>query len=83
MAIRAREEAATLRQGLTSNREIGKAVGLLMAAHHISGQEAFELLRSTSQELNMKLAQVASQVIEGQESQFGHAGGGATAGSPV
>ncbi|GAB2765321.1 GAF and ANTAR domain-containing protein [Terrabacter koreensis] len=70
MAIRAREEAATLRQGLSSNREIGKAVGLLMAAHHISGQEAFELLRHTSQELNMKLAQVASQVIEGQESQF-------------
>jgi hypothetical protein len=70
MAIRAREEAATLRQGLQSNREIGKAVGLLMAAHHISGQEAFELLRNTSQELNMKLTKVASQVIEGQESQF-------------
>ncbi|HSU73541.1 MAG TPA: GAF and ANTAR domain-containing protein [Terrabacter sp.] len=71
MAIRAREEAATLRQGLQSNREIGRAVGLLMAAHHISGDEAFELLRSTSQELNMKLAKVASQIIEGQESQFG------------
>ncbi|MGO4596829.1 ANTAR domain-containing protein [Terrabacter sp. 2RAF25] len=70
MAIRAREEAATLRQGLSSNREIGKAVGLLMAAHHISGQEAFELLRNTSQELNMKLTHVASQVIDGQESQF-------------
>jgi len=70
MAIRAREQAATLRQGLQSNREIGKAVGLLMAAHHISGQEAFELLRNTSQELNMKLAHVASQVIEGQEAQF-------------
>jgi transcriptional regulator with GAF, ATPase, and Fis domain len=70
MAMRAREEAATLRKGLQSNREIGKAVGLLMAAHHITGQQAFELLRSTSQELNMKLALVASQVIEGQESQF-------------
>lgn len=71
MAIRAREEAATLRQGLQSNREIGKAVGLLMAAHHISGEQAFELLRSTSQELNMKLAKLASQIVEGQESQFG------------
>ena len=70
MAIRAREEAATLRQGLSSNREIGKAVGLLMAAHHVSGQEAFELLRSTSQDLNMKLAHVATQVVEGQEAQF-------------
>src|SRR5262245_26453172 len=70
MAIRAREEAATLRQGLQSNREIGKAVGLLMAAHHISGESAFELLRSTSQELNMKLVHVAAQVVQGQESQF-------------
>ncbi len=71
MAIRAREEAASLRLGLQSNREIGKAVGLLMAAHHISGEEAFELLRSTSQDLNMKLAHVASQVVQGQETQFG------------
>lgn len=71
MAIRSREQAATLRRGLQSNREIGKAVGLLMAAHHVSGDEAFEMLRSTSQELNMKLTQVASQIIEGQESQFG------------
>ncbi|MEW1955636.1 GAF and ANTAR domain-containing protein [Terrabacter sp. NPDC080008] len=74
MAIRAREEAATLRQGLQSNREIGKAVGLLMAAHHISGEEAFELLRTTSQELNMKLAKLASQIVEGQESQFAPSG---------
>ena len=70
MAIRAREEASTLREGLHSNREIGKAVGLLMAAHHISGEEAFDLLRKTSQELNMKLAHVASQVILGQETQY-------------
>jgi transcriptional regulator with GAF, ATPase, and Fis domain len=77
MAIRAREEAASLRQGLQSNREIGKAVGLLMAAHHISGEAAFELLRSTSQDLNMKLAHVASQVVQGQETQFG-GGVGAT-----
>ena len=70
MAIRAREEAATLRQGLQSNREIGKAVGLLMAAHRIGGEEAFELLRRTSQELNMKLTHVAAQVVDGQEGQF-------------
>lgn len=81
MAIRAREEAATLRQGLHSNREIGKAVGLLMAAHHVSGQEAFELLRRTSQDLNMKLTHVASQVIEGQETQFGGPTTGGTTGS--
>ena len=71
MAIRAREEAATLRQGLQSNREIGKAIGLLMAAHHITGEAAFDVLRRASQELNMKLTHIAAQVVMGQESQFG------------
>ncbi|MDV3221387.1 GAF and ANTAR domain-containing protein [Intrasporangium sp.] len=79
MAIRAREEAESLRLGLRSNREIGKAVGLLMAAHHIGADEAFELLRRTSQELNMKLAHVAEQVVRGQEDQFG----GAAPGDPA
>ena len=41
-----------------------------MSAHHVNGQEAFDLLRRTSQELNMKLAHVAAQVVDGQESQF-------------
>jgi transcriptional regulator with GAF, ATPase, and Fis domain len=71
MALRAREAAATLRLGLQSNREIGKAVGLLMAAHRVGADEAFGLLRRTSQELNMKLAHVAEQVVQGQESQLG------------
>ncbi|GAA6525104.1 GAF and ANTAR domain-containing protein [Intrasporangium sp. DVR] len=74
MALRAREEAATLRLGLQSNREIGKAVGLLMAAHHMGAEQAFEVLRRTSQELNMKLAHVAEQVVRGQEQQYGHQG---------
>ena len=69
MAVRAREEAETLRLGLQSNREIGKAVGLLMAAHKIGSVEAFERLRRTSQDLNMKLAHVAAQVVEGQDLQ--------------
>lgn len=69
MALRAREEATTLRQGLNSNREIGKAVGLLMAAHRVGADEAFAILRRTSQDLNVKLAEVAAQVVQGQESQ--------------
>ncbi|EWT01404.1 antitermination regulator [Intrasporangium oryzae NRRL B-24470] len=70
MAVRARGEAETLRHGLESNREIGKAVGLLMASHHLTGDEAFDLLRRTSQDLNMKLTHVAAQVVEGQEAQL-------------
>jgi transcriptional regulator with GAF, ATPase, and Fis domain len=57
------EEATTLRRGLQSNREIGKAIGLLMAMHDIDDERAFQMLSTVSQEMNIKLAQVASQVI--------------------
>jgi GAF domain-containing protein len=58
------EEATTLRRGLESNREIGKAIGLLMAMHDIDDDQAFQMLSTVSQEMNIKLAQVASQVID-------------------
>jgi hypothetical protein len=58
------EEATTLRRGLESNREIGKAIGLLMAMHAIDDDQAFQMLSKVSQEMNIKLAQVASQVID-------------------
>ncbi len=58
------EEASTLRRGLESNREIGKAIGLLMAMHDIDDDQAFQMLSKVSQEMNIKLAQVASQVID-------------------
>ena len=57
------EEATTLRRGLESNREIGKAMGLLMAMHDIDDDQAFRMLSTVSQEMNIKLAEVASQVI--------------------
>lgn len=62
-AIAQGEDAATLRRGLLSNREIGKAVGMLMLLNGISEEEAFDLLRRYSQELNIKLADVAQTVI--------------------
>jgi AmiR/NasT family two-component response regulator len=36
----------------------------MMAFHKISDQEAFELLRSTSQDMNLKLREVARRVVE-------------------
>jgi hypothetical protein len=58
------EEASTLRRGLESNREIGKAVGLLMAMHKVDDAQAFEMLAKISQEMNIKVAEVANQVIQ-------------------
>jgi hypothetical protein len=57
------EEASTLRRGLESNREIGKAIGLLMAMHGIDDDQAFAMLSRVSQEMNIKVAVVAAQVI--------------------
>lgn len=58
------EDVSTLRRGLLSNREIGKAVGMLMMLHGVDEQEAFNVLRRYSQDLNIKLADVARSVIE-------------------
>lgn len=62
--VHRREEARTLSQGLESNREIGKAIGLLMAFHKISDTEAFAMLRKASQDMNIKLAEVAREVVQ-------------------
>jgi hypothetical protein len=62
-AIAQGEDAATLRRGLLSNREIGQAVGMLMLLNGISEDEAFDVLRRYSQDLNIKLADVARTVI--------------------
>jgi AmiR/NasT family two-component response regulator len=53
-----------LRRGLMSNREIGKAVGMLMMLNGVDEHEAFDVLRRYSQDLNIKLADVARTVIE-------------------
>lgn len=63
-AVSKGEDAASLRRGLISNREIGKAVGMLMMLHEMSEEAAFDLLRRHSQALNIKLAEVARAVIE-------------------
>jgi AmiR/NasT family two-component response regulator len=64
LAAHERRTAETLRAGLSSNREIGKAVGLMMAFHKITDDEAFAMLRKTSQDMNLKLADVAQQVLD-------------------
>ncbi len=64
VAAQERRTAETLRSGLHSNREIGKAMGLMMAFHKITDDQAFAMLRSASQDMNIKLAEVARQVVE-------------------
>jgi hypothetical protein len=60
----AKDQAANLETALQSSREIGAAVGVLMAHHKITQDDAFDLLRAASQSLHRKLRDVASEVIE-------------------
>jgi hypothetical protein len=57
------EQAATLRRGLASNREIGKAIGMLMVLNNISEEEAFDTLRRVSQDTNTRITDIAADVV--------------------
>ena len=59
--------ADQLEQGMLTNREIGAAVGILMATHGISQDEAFALLSKASQRLNRKLRDIAGSIVRGED----------------
>ena len=57
------ERAEHLERALQSNREIGVAVGILMARYGMTEQGAFDLLRVTSQHQHRKLREIAAETI--------------------
>lgn len=60
----AREKAANLEVALASNREIGVAMGVLMATHKLTREGAFDLLRIASQHSHRKLRDIAVEVAD-------------------
>ena len=64
MAINARAKSVNLERGLLSSREIGAAIGILMATHKITSESAFGLLKVASQNTNRKLLDIARDVID-------------------
>lgn len=59
-----RERAEHLERAMDSNREIGMAIGVVMANDLRTREQAFDVLRRASQRLNVKLRDVANAVIE-------------------
>jgi hypothetical protein len=57
-----RSDVTQLEQALSTSRQIGVAVGILMTRHGISAERAFDLLRSSSMHLNRKLRELALDV---------------------
>ncbi|GAA4886374.1 ANTAR domain-containing protein [Actinomycetospora straminea] len=66
-AVQARTAAelreAQLREALKSRDVIGQAKGVLMERRGLTSDEAFDLLRRTSQDLNVKLREVAETLV--------------------
>lgn len=58
----ARQERNHRLRALKSNREIGIAIGILMASGKLTEQHAFDQLRRASSDLNRKLADIAADV---------------------
>lgn len=77
---RHQERADQLQEGLQTNREIGAAVGILMATHGIGQDEAFGMLSTASQRLNRKLRDIATAIVRG-DGPGGSGGSGGPGGS--
>lgn len=58
------QDAHNFDEALSSSRQIGAAVGIIMARRLVNADDAFELLRRTSQDLNRKLRDIASEIEE-------------------
>ena len=63
--VRAQQvQADNLRIALTTNRQIGTAIGILMASRKVTSEGAFDLLRRVSQHTHRKLHDIALEVID-------------------
>lgn len=62
---RAEQLAHQLAEALETRDVIGQAKGVIMAAQHVSSDEAFDVLRRASQRANRKLRDVARDIVEG------------------
>jgi AmiR/NasT family two-component response regulator len=61
---RLHEKTTQLEQALEHSRDIGCAMGVLMATEKVTRQCAFDMLRIVSQHQNRKLHIVAADVVE-------------------
>jgi hypothetical protein len=63
-AATARMHARGLTEALQSNRDIGAAIGVLMARLLLTREQAFDLMRVASQRTNRRLRDIADQVLD-------------------
>jgi AmiR/NasT family two-component response regulator len=59
----ARRQLAHLEVALESNRTIGIAIGILMARRALTADQAFDLLRDTSQHAHRRIRDLAEGIV--------------------
>jgi hypothetical protein len=62
--VAAERKSRNLLEALKNSRDIGVAMGVLMAGEKVTREQAFDLLRIASQRTHRKLAHVAAEVAE-------------------
>lgn len=63
-ALASARRATTMQAAVSSRHVIGMAQGIVMARYEVSQQQSFELLRRLSSTTNVKLRDVAAQIVE-------------------
>ncbi|WP_241827130.1 GAF and ANTAR domain-containing protein [Streptomyces graminilatus] len=64
VAVAGARTRAQMEQALATRHVIGEAMGVLMGRHHLTEEQAFDVLRRYSQQNNIKLREVARRVCE-------------------
>ncbi|WP_432044162.1 GAF and ANTAR domain-containing protein [Streptomyces cadmiisoli] len=62
VAFSAARTHAQMERAVATRHTIGEAMGILMASHHLTEDQAFDVLRRYSQQTNTKLRDVARQI---------------------
>lgn len=65
VAIHHAQVEANLQKGMVTRQIIGEAVGILRAQNDISREEAFAMLVTASQRMNLKLRLIAERLVDG------------------
>jgi GAF domain-containing protein len=64
VALQHARQEATLREAMESHKLTGQATGMLMERYRLDADQAFAVLRRCSQDKNLKLQEVAEQLIQ-------------------
>ncbi|MFD7517389.1 GAF and ANTAR domain-containing protein [Streptomyces niveus] len=64
VALSAARTYAQMKHAVATRHVIGEAMGILMSGHHLTEEQAWDVLRRYSQKHNVKLREVASRVCE-------------------